>query len=202
MRLALAFLLLPAVVLQTRAIGALGILLQHGGGHIISGIVREEGTNSPINAVALQLLSSGNQASPSVTSGMQGEFSFRGIPDGDFSIIATKTGYDSVTVGVTVMRTGTTPVTIVLRKTASANFNSLRSAVSAHDLNVPQRARASYEKGRALLEDRKNPAGSISEFEQATKAFPSYYEAYTQIGIANYELGKLPEAEKALSKAI
>ena len=81
MRLALACLLLPAVVLQTRAIGALGILLQHGGGHIISGIVREEGTNSPINAVALQLLSSGNQASPSVTSGMQGEFSFRGIPD-------------------------------------------------------------------------------------------------------------------------
>jgi tetratricopeptide (TPR) repeat protein len=34
------------------------------------------------------------------------------------------------------------------------------------------------------------------------KEFPSYYEAYTKLGIANYHLGKVPEAEGSLKKAV
>jgi tetratricopeptide (TPR) repeat protein len=33
-------------------------------------------------------------------------------------------------------------------------------------------------------------------------AFPSYYEAYLKLGVANYRLNSLPEAEQSLKKAI
>ena len=172
------------------------------GGHVISGTVREEGSNNPISAARLEITISGSPALPSTISGTSGEFAFRGLQDGEYSIVATKDGYDTATVTVTVMRSGTAPLIISLHKTNLTNLINLGGAVSARELSVPERARAAYEKGRILLDDESKPAESIPEFQQAVKAFPSYYEAYTKLGIANYHLGKLPEAETALKKAI
>jgi tetratricopeptide (TPR) repeat protein len=124
------------------------------------------------------------------------------LPDGDFSIVAQKTGYDTATVSVSITRAAPQPVTILLRASAPAHPLSLYNPISAHELAVPQRARAAYDKGRALLEDQNKPADSIPEFQQAIDAYPSYYEAYSKIGIANYKLGKLSDAEIALKKAI
>lgn len=191
-----AFFLLVVAVTVSRA------LLAQSGGHIISGFVREESSNSPLATVALQLLSSGRQARPSVTSGADGEFSFTGLPDGEFSIVATKTGYDSITIGVTIMRSGTQPVMILLHRSSASKLLGVGSSVSAHELAIPERARVAFEKGSKLLEDENRPAESIPEFQRAVDAFSQYYEAYTKLGIANYELSKFPESEAALKKSI
>lgn len=172
------------------------------GGHTISGVVREEGSNTPITAVELEISSSGSRVRPSVTSGTQGEFVFKGLPDGEYSIVASKTGYDTATVTVTVMRAGSPQVSISLRRTTPEKLVGPGDSISVRELTVPERARVAYDKGHRLLEDENKPAESIPEFQQAVKAYPQYYEAYTEIGIANYHLGKFPEAEQALKKAI
>lgn len=195
MRFGLAILLM--LVVSTH-----GVLLAQGNGHVISGYVREEASNGALAAVTLQLLGAGGQIRPAVTSGMDGQFSFMGLPDGEYTVVASKYGYETATVAVSVMRTGTPPLTISLRRSASVKLTDLGRPVSAHELSVPERARTAYDRGLKLLEEEKKPAESLPEFQQAVKSFPSYYEAFTKIGVANYDLGKFAEAEQALKKAI
>jgi tetratricopeptide (TPR) repeat protein len=73
--------------------------------------------------------------------------------------------------------------------------------VSVRDLKVPGKARHAFEKGIERLQ-KKDAAGSLDRFKEATNAFPDYYEAYYQIGVANLELRRGNEAEQALQRAI
>lgn len=196
MRFRRAYLLL-LIILGASSLQALDI-----GEHMITGFVREEGSSTPIAAATLEISGSGSQGMPPVISGTDGEFVFRGLQEGDYVITAKKTGFDPASISVAVRRTGVPQVTISLRRTASAGGGEPGGAVSAHQLQAPKTARGAYEKGRRLLENENNPAGSIPEFEKAVNLFPSYYEAYTKLGIANYHLGKVPEAEGALKKAV
>ncbi len=171
------------------------------GGQTVTGTVREEGSNIPILAATLEIASPGSSTSAPVVSGIQGEFMFRDIPDGEYLITAKKDGYVSASATVTVMRTGATSVTILLRRKGPSSVEP-GAPISAHQLQVPEKARTAYEKGRKLLEDENKPVDAIPEFERAIKLFPSYYEAYTELGIANYHLGKVPEAEASLKQSI
>lgn len=190
------------LLLAIAILGAGALPGQQMGDENIAGYVREEGTNTAIVAATLEISRSGSEGQPPVMSGMDGEFLFTGLKDGEYVITAKKHGFVSASVTVTVMRTGAPEVRILLRRTAPAGGAAPGGSISAHQLQVPKEARAAYEKGRKLLEDEKNPAGSIPEFEKALKAYPSYYEAETKLGIANYHLGKIPEAEAALKKAV
>jgi len=173
------------------------------GGHVVSGSVHEEATNSPISSVALEILSSGTRAAPAVMSGINGEFQFSGLRDGDFYIVASKEGYDTATVRVSVLiGGGAPPVTIALHKRRPDRPDSAGDSVSAHELSIPDKAREEYEKGRKLLYEKSAPAKAISQFREAIDKYPQYYEAFTQIGVANYRLSNFSEAEKALRKAI
>jgi len=66
---------------------------------------------------------------------------------------------------------------------------------------IPPRARKAFQKGleRRSKED---PAGSLVHFQRAVAEFPSYYEAYHQMGLAYMHLGQAAQAEQALQKAI
>lgn len=189
--------LLLLVVLAARALPALQL-----GEHAISGFVREEGSSNPIAAATLEISQAGGQTDPPVVSGANGEFVFRGLQEGDYIITAKKNGFDSASVAVAVRRTGVPQVAISLRRSASAAVIDPAGPISAHQLQAPKKARVAFEKGLRLLEHENNPTASIPEFEKAAELFPSYYEAYTKLGIANYHLGKVPEAESALKKAM
>jgi len=183
-------------------LGAGALLAQDPNNHTITGIIREEGSYKPISSATVELLSLGVQVLPPVFSGMEGEFVFRGLEAGDYVISAKKDGFNSVSVDVRVLRTGVSDIRISLRRTASAGVVAPGGSISAHQLQVPHKARAAYEKGRRLLEDGNNPSHSIPAFEKAIRLFPAYYEAYTELGIANYHLGRVPEAEASLKKAV
>jgi Flp pilus assembly protein TadD len=190
-----------ACLLLLAILGVRALRAQEGGNLVINGHVREEGSNAPIAAATLEISRSGGLANVPVTSGIEGQFLFHGLGVGEYVISAKKNGFDSSSVTVSVMLTGAPEVTILLRRTAPAS-SAPGGPISAHQLQAPKGARAAYEKGLRLLEDEKNPAGSIPEFEKAVKLFPSYYEAYTELGIANYHLGKVPEAEASLKQAV
>ncbi len=169
--------------------------------HIITGYVREEVSNDPIAAATLEISQSGSAAHSPVISGMDGGFLFRGLEEGEYVISAKKSGFNSTSVTVSVVRTGGPEVTISLRRTAPAGAASPGGPISAHQLQVPKKARAAYEKGHRLLEEENNPGGSIAAFEKAVKEYPGYYEAYTELGVANNRVAKFPEAEASLKKA-
>jgi cytochrome c-type biogenesis protein CcmH/NrfG len=173
-----------------------------GGGHSIGGHVRDEATQEPLQSVALDIKASGMQAAPPTTSGIQGEFRFGGLRDGDFYVVATKKGYDTVTVTVSIMVGGAPPVDIFMHKQRTEPPSGRGDAISARELSIPEKAQEAFRKGRTLLYDKSAPAKAIAQFEQAIAQFPAYYEAYTQIGVARYRLNKFPDAEKALRQAI
>lgn len=81
---------------------ALHCWAQHGR-HQLDGYVREEFTNVPVQSVALDVLSSGTRAAPATVSGMDGEFKIASLRDGDYYIIATKKGYDTVTTQASIL---------------------------------------------------------------------------------------------------
>lgn len=173
---------------------------QERGDRVITGIVREEGSDNLIAGATVEISHSGSQAYAPAISGTNGEFVFRDLPAGDFVITAKKDGYITASVSVNVQLT-VNEVTVSIRRAAGAGAHP-GGAISAHQLQAPKKARAAYEKGRRLVEDENNPSDSISEFEKAVKEFPSYYEAYTEMGIAKNRLGKVAEAEASLKQAI
>jgi tetratricopeptide (TPR) repeat protein len=174
---------------------------QHGG-HQLAGYVREEPANAPVESVALDVLSSGTRAAPPVVSGIDGEFKFASLRDGDYYIVASKKGYDAVTMQVSILAGSAPPVMICLHKQDSTKPSSPEDSVPARQLSIPEKARESFEKGRKLLYEKSEPEKSLSQFQHAIDQFPAYYEAYTQIGVADYRLNKFPDAEKALRQAI
>jgi Flp pilus assembly protein TadD len=194
MRFRHAFLLLLAVL------GAGSLPAQERGDRVITGTVREEGSDNLVAAATVEISHSGSQAYAPVISGTNGEFVFRDLPAGEFVVTAKKDGFNPASVTVSVERM-VNEVTISLRRAIASGVHP-GGAISAHQLQAPKKARADYEKGRRLLEDENQPADSISEFEKAVKEFPSYYEAYTELGIAKNRLGKVPEAETSLKQAI
>jgi Flp pilus assembly protein TadD len=196
MRFRRAFLLLLTVL------GARALLAQELGDHTITGLVREEGSNDPVAGATLEISHSGSQTLTQAFSAMDGQFVFHGLQEGDYVITAKKNGFDSASAPVSVRRTGVPQVAISLRRASPGGVVGPGGPISAHQLQAPKKARTAYEKGRRLLEDENKPADSIPEFEKAVKEFPSYYEAYTELGIANNHIGKVSEAEASLKKAV
>jgi hypothetical protein len=96
MRFRRAFLLLLTV-------GAGALLAQDSTNHTITGVVREEGSNDPIASATVELSRSGGQVLASMFSGIEGEFVFRGLEEGEYVISAKKDGFNSVNVDVRVM---------------------------------------------------------------------------------------------------
>jgi tetratricopeptide (TPR) repeat protein len=171
-------------------------------GHQLGGYVREETSNTPIESVVLEILSSGQRAAPPAVSGTNGEFRFSALNDGDYNVVATKAGYDTTTMPVSIRSGTAAPVVVVLHKVEHLNDAQIPSSVTARDLGIPDKARQAFEKGRQLIYEKSDPRKAIEHLKLAIELFPNYYEAYTQIGVAYYRLNKFSDAERSLRKAV
>jgi len=171
-------------------------------GHSISGFVRDYGSNALVQGAMVDIFTSGNRVQPFVLSGTDGEFQFSELRAGDYAIAATKSGYDTATVNVSVLRGNAPFITILLRKTVSSQSLAATNTISVRQLSLPPKAEEAFRSGHQLLEADGQPAKAVTEFQRAIQAFPSYYEAYTEIAVADYRLNKLQDSETALKKAI
>jgi Tfp pilus assembly protein PilF len=173
-----------------------------GSGHVINGSVREDGSNALLQGVTLEIFASGSRVKPSVISGAGGQFQFSELPAGDYAIVATKTGYETATVTAAVLPGGSPSVAILLRKSDSPPASMSGKTISVHQLSVPAKAQEAFQSGQKLLQHDAQPAKAIVEFQRAIQNFPSYYEAYAEIAVADYRLNKFQDSEAALRKAI
>ena len=173
-----------------------------GGRSTIEGSVLIDGVTQPAARIRVDVkaLTGGGIATTFTDS--SGRFQAPAQGTGSVIVAVQENGYEPVEQQVNVGYEGSTSgVLIRLRKLKASLVDRGAYIVSVHDLKVPGKARHEFDKGIARLQ--KNDAeGSLNHFKEATNAFPNYYEAYYQIGLANLELRRGNDAEQALQRSI
>src|SRR6266436_3593261 len=199
-RLVLGFALLALVAAAPPAEAQFSV--DGGGRSTIEGSVLIDGLAQPAARIRVDVkaLTGGSIATTFTDS--SGRFQAPAQGKGSVIVAVQEDGYEPVEQQVNVGYEGSTSgVLIRLRKLKASLVDRGSYTVSVHDLKVPGKARHEFDKGIARLQ--KNDAeGSLNHFKEATNAFPNYYEAYYQIGVANLELRRGNDAEQALQRSI
>jgi len=172
------------------------------GDYVIAGSARREDSDEPLPGVRMQLLTvAGSVAHPTVLTNPSGEFSFGHFAPGQYEIVAEEDGYQPTRLSVEVTRYDQPNVIVRLRKQLVAAIPA-GDVTTAHQLAIPQKARAAFEKGIAKADSRGDYTGAVQEFQRAINNYADYYEAYAQMGMAYVHLKDFPAAEKALRQSI
>ena len=169
----------------------------------ISGSVMVDGETEPAARVRVDVKGLGGGAIATAFTDSRGRFEAPAEGAGSVIVTVQERGYEPVEQRVDLGFEGSAPgVVITLRKArAAAPIETAGYKVSVHDLKVPGKARHEFAKGLERLQKR-DFAGGLDHFKEATHAFPDYYEAFYQIGLAHMELRHGDEAEQALQRAI
>jgi tetratricopeptide (TPR) repeat protein len=166
----------------------------------IFGTVFLEGANRPIGDIIVNIRSLTGGPFASFPTDWTGRFQVRGLDPGVYEIVVEEPGYEPVR--ETLRLYGPSPpLELHLRESHSSPVWRTDYAVSVRELRIPGKARNAFEKGLERLA-KNDAAGSRTQFERATTAFPDYYEAYYHIGVADFRLGHEEEAAQAFQKAI
>jgi len=166
----------------------------------ISGTVLSQGDNRTLSQVAVRLKSHSAGVFHSILTDYDGHFEVAGLPPGSYEINVEESGYDTVR---TKAQLEGPSLKLVLYLTP-AKWSPARQneyTVSVRDLKIPDKAREEYQKGMERLA-KDDSTGSVNHFTKAIKAFPEYYEALSQLGMAEIHLGGREEARKAFQAAI
>jgi len=171
----------------------------------VSGYVRDAASHEPIVSARIDLMSPAGIAAPTQYSDTNGEFHFDRVPDGTYRAIVRKSGYAAAQAEISVVGGHQSHVEVDLQRETSnsneANGNGPTETISEHELTVPQRARDDYAKGKDLLAKNDYP-GAVAQFQKAVDEFPSFYEAYAKLGVAQYMSGQASQAHESFQKSI
>ena len=167
---------------------------------IISGTVLLAEENRPAGGLRVQVKSfAGGLPATAVTDSF-GRFQVFGLRSGTYNLVIEERGFEPVE--ETVQLGEFSPDLLLYLKRAQAfRTSQTGSSVSVRKLKIPAKAHQAFDKGLEQLK-KNDPAGSLARFAQAAAAFPNYYEAYYHMGVADIQLGRKEEAERALQTAI
>lgn len=170
---------------------------------MIAGQVRDSASLNGLSGVRLRLVVAGDTlVGPPQISSSDGEFQFYARLT-DYCILADKDGYLPARVKLSLDPAGETRISIDLRRKSSQDDAAgPAETISAHQLTVPLKAREAFGKGLELLNSQQDYSAAVRRFEAAVQACPSYYEAYAELGVAEYYAGDATAAEQALRKSI
>lgn len=174
------------------------------GGGVINGTVRDAGSHAAIDKAKVELQAITGGVVGLTFTGGDGGFQFNVSGDGTYTLVVDQPGYRTQSLSVEIRGVPVHGVQVDLVPVSDASTPASTSAetVSAHELTAPRKAREDMEKGKALLYEKSDYAGSLKAFEKAIREWPDYYEAYTQSGIAYMRLGDAEDSEKAFRKAM
>ena len=166
--------------------------------------VRDRRTGSQLEQVRVQLIRFPDGVVGEQFTGSDGGVLFSGIGVGAYTIRAMRQGYESGEAHVDFRKGDSTVqnVDIPLTPLDRGRPETLGGTVSTQGLQIPESARKELERGRLLLNERKNPRDSIVAFRRAIAIFPSYADAYFLLGTAQMQLSDAASAEISLRKAI
>jgi tetratricopeptide (TPR) repeat protein len=168
----------------------------------ISGVVRDSDTNNTIDGAKVELRATTGGTIATMFTSAAGNFQFDGIASGGYNVVIDQIGYLSFTQDIQIQDSPVMGLQIDLHRPANGRPDAPASPkVSAHELAVPRKAQDSMERGVRLLYDKSDYHGSITEFQRAVQAYPDFYEAYAQMGVAYVNLGDSANAEASFRKS-
>jgi tetratricopeptide (TPR) repeat protein len=168
----------------------------------LSGYVREEGSGHVIAAVRVELQNAmGTPVAFTYTDG-NGAFEFNDMGGGDCYVVAQRDGYSPTREFVRPDGSPHVYKDVYLRPASGGSAPAAVSPVSEHQLSIPPKARELFDKGVKLVVEKSDYRGAVSQFSHAIEKYPTYYEAYAAMGLAQYKMGDAATAETSLRKSI
>ena len=200
----LLFVLFSLIVLAGSALGQ-GIGDRNrptsGGSHVVSGKIRLPDGTPAVNVKVL--LSNTDMISSSQTTNQDGEFSFSGMPEGNYNLSIRAEGYQTESESFTIERFAAAGqgyrFDFELRLPGQArNSNSTTNPLLK---DVPKDAVSKFEKGMAKAA-KGDLKGAVEDFDAAIAAYPQFAAAYYEKGAALLKSNDLDNAMAAFVKAI
>lgn len=168
---------------------------------ILSGNIREEGSGHVIGEARIELQNAMGTPIGFAYSDRNGVYEFDDIP-GDCYVSIQRDGYATLREFVRPDGSGHVYKDIFLRPVGSGPAAKSVNPVSEHQLSIPPKARELFEKGVQLVVEKSDYRGAVAQFARAIAKYPSYYEAYAAMGLAQNKMGDDLAAEAALRKSI
>ena len=175
-----------------------------GGIHAIVGTVFGP-SGKPVETrvrVRLSTMTGGNR---SFNTNDTGNFAFRGLPNGSYTIsIDSEKDFEPVSQNVDIMVLGaglSQTYTVNLRLVSKGGIMAKPAVISADFAEVPQKARALYD---AAIDKSKlgQHQEAIDQLKLAINEHPDFMLAHNEIGVQYLRLGQLENADEAFQKAI
>jgi tetratricopeptide (TPR) repeat protein len=170
--------------------------------HSIRGSVRLFSDGTPVANVLVLLAVFPERTIATTVTSTSGRFEFGNVQEGEYEIIIDDVNFSSVQQAVSVHADHLDGLEIFLRSKMPALPGPGGSVVSVHELSRPRKAREAMREGLELLYRRADYRGSLRRFEQAIQDDPTFYEAYTQVGVVQMYLRNSTASEAAFLKAI
>jgi tetratricopeptide (TPR) repeat protein len=167
----------------------------------LSGYVREEGSGQVISEARIELQNAMGTPIGFVYSDRNGTYEFDDIP-GDCYVSVQHEGYAPLREYVRPDGSGHVYKDVLLRPADREPGSVSATPVSEHQLSIPPKARDLFLKGIQLVVEKSDYRGAVAQFARAISRYPSYYEAYAAMGLAQNKMGDAAAAETALRKSI
>ena len=168
---------------------------------VLSGSVREAGTGHVIGEARIELQNAMGTPIGFAYSDRNGTYQFDNIP-GDCYVAVQHEGYESVREFVRPGGSGHVYKDILLRAVGIAAAPKSLAPVSERQLRIPRKAQEEFDKGIQQIVDKSDYRAAVKQFAKAIGKYPSYYEAYAAMGLAQNKMGDAAAAESALRKSI
>ncbi len=169
--------------------------------YFVRGSLRNNDDNRPLEMIRVELRTITGQTLGTAFSRSNGEFEFYGIPNGVYYVVVEEKGYEPIRESVEIYNVGRAGLFLFLKR-ASDVFSAPGKTISVREMQIPGKARDALQKGIERLHEKRDYKGSLDFFQRAVAQYPSYYEAYYEMGLAYLRLDQIAESEQALRKSI
>jgi tetratricopeptide (TPR) repeat protein len=167
---------------------------------LVGGTVRDAVTNQAPEGQLVELYVFDGSLVSQIYTSQEGGFDFGPQPANTYDVVVNRDGYERVDQQFSLNR-NTQDIMIELRRKGRDPNAPGGPLVSVRELSIPHKAHDDMLKGLSLLQKPDYPA-SLVQFQRAVKEFPTYYEAYAQMGFAYQKMGDLKNAEEMLRKSV
>jgi tetratricopeptide (TPR) repeat protein len=169
---------------------------------ILSGYIREEGSGHLITGAHIELQNAMGTPISSLYSDGNGTYEFADMGGGDCYVVVEHKGYETTRDFVRPDGSGHMYKDVFLRPASGESTPNSINPVSERQLSIPPKARETFEKGIQLVVEKSDYRGAVAQFARAISRYPSYYEAYAAMGLAQNKMGDAAAAEAALRKSV
>lgn len=168
----------------------------------VGGAVYSAQDNRRIDHAQVQLCDRHGGFLETQTSDNSGEFIFRGLSPGSYSVSVTALGFERQDMPVDLSFSSDLEVSVYLKPAGELKSAASGPVVSAHEMTMPQEARDKLAAAKKKMWLDKNLEGGIAEVRQVVATAPNYYEAYCEMGLAYLMMGKTADAEANFRKSL